>query len=146
MPNATDGAQVIQTTASSDTKQHFAVKDSSGGYVRFINRHSGKALDLWEWSTADGGIVAQYADLDGANQQWQLVKVGSGGTTSPTSGGGGSSSGLIGWATQGGGTTGGAGGATVTVTTLDALTTEAKSATTETIRVSGRSPARMTCG
>jgi pectin methylesterase-like acyl-CoA thioesterase len=84
VPSATDGAQVIQTTASTDTKQHFAVKDSAGGYVRFISRHSGKALDLWEWSVADGGIVAQYADLDGYNQQWQMVKVGSVTTTPPT--------------------------------------------------------------
>jgi hypothetical protein len=37
VPSATDGAQVIQTTASTDTKQHFAVKDSAGGYVRFIS-------------------------------------------------------------------------------------------------------------
>jgi hypothetical protein len=86
VPNANDGAQVIQTTASTDTKQQFTLKDSSGGYVRFLNRHSGKALDMWEWSTADGGIVSQYADVDGANQQWQLVQVGTGGGTTPTTG------------------------------------------------------------
>ncbi|GAA1810547.1 hypothetical protein GCM10009682_35220 [Luedemannella flava] len=92
VPNATDGAQVIQTTASSDTKQQFTLKDSAGGYVRFLNRHSGKALEMWEWSTADGGVVSQYADLDGANQQWQLVQVGTGGTT-PTTGSSGGGSG-----------------------------------------------------
>jgi hypothetical protein len=27
-------------------------------------------------STADGGNVVQYADWNGANQQWQLAKVG----------------------------------------------------------------------
>lgn len=96
VPNANDGAQVIQTTASSDTKQHFTLKDSAGGYVRFLNRHSGKALDLWEWSTADGGIVSQYADVDGANQQWQLVQVGTGGGTTPTTGSGGGNSGSCG--------------------------------------------------
>ena len=46
-------------------QQHFAVADSASGYVRFINRHSSKALDVWEWSTADGGMISQYADLDG---------------------------------------------------------------------------------
>ncbi len=55
-------------------------------------------------------------------------------TTPPT---GGSDTGLVGWATQGGGTTGGAGGSTVTVTSYADLVTQAKSATTETIRVSG---------
>ena len=95
VPNANDGVQVIQTTASSDTKQHFAVKDSSGGYVRFINRHSGKALDLWQWSVADGGVVSQYADLGGANQQFQLVQVGTGGSSTPTTGSGGGGSGGV---------------------------------------------------
>jgi pectate lyase len=45
--------------------------------------------------------------------------------------------GLIGWATQGGGTTGGAGGGTVTVTSYADLVTQAASAATQTIRVSG---------
>jgi hypothetical protein len=27
------------------------------------------------WSTADGGMISQYADLDGFNQQWQLVNL-----------------------------------------------------------------------
>ncbi|GAA1800035.1 hypothetical protein GCM10009682_22120 [Luedemannella flava] len=139
VPNATDGAQVIQTTASSDTKQHFAVKDSSGGYIRFINRHSGKALDLWEWSTADGGIVSQYADLDGANQQWQMIQVGTGGTTPTTGGGGGgtSTTGLVGWATQGGGTTGGGSAAATTVTSSSALSSALSGTTARVVRVSG---------
>ena len=89
MPNATDGTPLIQTAASSDTKQHFTLRDSAGGYVRFLNRHSGKALDLWQWSTADGGVIAQYADVDGANQQWQMMQVGTGGGTTPTTGSGG---------------------------------------------------------
>jgi pectate lyase len=58
-------------------------------------------------------------------------------TSPPPTGGGGGSTGLVGWATQGGGTTGGAGGTTVTVTSYADLLTQAKSATTETIRVSG---------
>ncbi|MEV6846480.1 pectate lyase [Actinoplanes sp. NPDC051411] len=58
-------------------------------------------------------------------------------TSPPPTGGGGSSTGLVGWATQGGGTTGGAGGGSVTVTSYADLVAQAKSATTETIRVSG---------
>ncbi|MDQ7904975.1 RICIN domain-containing protein [Phytohabitans sp. ZYX-F-186] len=87
MPNANDGTQLVQMPAVSDnTRQHFRLADSAGGYVRFVNRHSGKALDVWEWSTADGAMIAQYADLDGANQQWQLVNLGSGGGTGCGSG------------------------------------------------------------
>ncbi|MFI7429401.1 RICIN domain-containing protein [Micromonospora sp. NPDC049836] len=134
VPNAVDGAQVIQTTASTDTKQHFALRDSAGGYVRFINRHSGKALDLWQWSTADGGSISQYADLDGNNQQWQLIRVdgGGGGTTPPPS-----TTGLVGWATQNGGTSGGGNATATTVTSASALSAAVGSSSAAVIRVSG---------
>ncbi|GAA2365366.1 pectate lyase [Dactylosporangium salmoneum] len=62
-------------------------------------------------------------------------------STPPTSGGPTGTppptTGPVGWATQGGGTTGGAGGGTVTVTSYADLVTQAKSAATQTIRVSG---------
>ncbi|MEV4414663.1 RICIN domain-containing protein [Catellatospora sp. NPDC049609] len=80
LPNANDGIQLVQNAAvSGNTRQHFGVSDSPDGYVRFVNRHSGKAIDLWGWSTADGAMLSQYQDLGGANQQWQLAKLGSGG-------------------------------------------------------------------
>ena len=46
-----------------------------GGNAQFINRHSGKALEVWEWSTANGGRVSQFTDTNGTNQQWRLVAV-----------------------------------------------------------------------
>jgi hypothetical protein len=80
VPNASDGSFLVQnTSSSSNTRQHFRLADSDSGYVRFINRHSNKALDVWEWSTADGGRIAQFTDLNGWNQQWQLAVLGSGG-------------------------------------------------------------------
>jgi hypothetical protein len=80
VPNASDGSFLVQNTSnSSNTRQHFRLADSDSGYVRFINRHSNKALDVWEWSTADGGRIAQFTDLNGWNQQWQLAVLGSGG-------------------------------------------------------------------
>jgi hypothetical protein len=84
VPNATDGASLVQMTEnSSNTRQHFRLADSDSGYVRFINRHSNKALDVWEWSTADGGRIAQFTDLNGGNQQWQMINIGGGGGTPP---------------------------------------------------------------
>ncbi|MEV0570722.1 family 43 glycosylhydrolase, partial [Dactylosporangium sp. NPDC050588] len=65
--------------------QQFRLQDSAGGYVRFVNRQSGKVIDVWERSTADGGRLAAYQDVDGTNQQWQLVRLG--GTTPTTPGG-----------------------------------------------------------
>lgn len=78
LPNATDGTQLIQNTDNGTTRQHFTLKDSDGGHVRLLNRHSGKAVEVWEHSTADGAVVAQYADLGNPNQQWQLVRAGTG--------------------------------------------------------------------
>ncbi|MFG2037858.1 pectate lyase [Dactylosporangium sp. NPDC048998] len=87
LPNAVDGTQLVQNADSGATTQHFRLQDSSGGYVRFVNRHSNKVLDVWNWSTADGAMIAGYQNLDGANQQWQLVKLGSsGGGSTPTAG------------------------------------------------------------
>lgn len=87
LPNANDGVQLVQNAAvSGNTRQHFGVSDSAGGHVRFVSRHSRKALEVWSWSTADGGMISQYQDLDGYNQQWQLVKLGSGGGTGCGSG------------------------------------------------------------
>ena len=84
VPDATDGARLVQMTDNNNTRQHFRLADSDSGYVRFVSRHSNKALDVWEWSTADGGPIAQFTDLNGWNQQWQLITV-SGGTP-PTTG------------------------------------------------------------
>jgi hypothetical protein len=81
-----DGAQVIQSNGDRNaTSQQWTIQDI-GSNIQLINRNSGKALEIFEWSTADGGNVVQYADQNFANQQWQLIKVGSssGGGTSPT--------------------------------------------------------------
>ncbi|MEO3924375.1 family 43 glycosylhydrolase [Micromonosporaceae bacterium B7E4] len=86
LPNSDDGVQLVQNADSGNSRQHFRLADSAGGYVRLVNRASGKALDVWEWSTADGAMVSQYQDLDGANQQWQMVNVGSVGGGNPTPG------------------------------------------------------------
>ncbi|WP_425586086.1 family 43 glycosylhydrolase [Thermocatellispora tengchongensis] len=37
-------------------------------------------MEVWERSTADGARVSQYTDLNGTNQQWQLIKIGGPGT------------------------------------------------------------------
>jgi GH43 family beta-xylosidase len=54
-----------------------AVVDTSAYYV-LVNRHSGKALDVYNLATTDGARIAQYTRNDGAWQQWQFVDSGSG--------------------------------------------------------------------
>ncbi|ARQ68777.1 family 43 glycosylhydrolase [Streptomyces marincola] len=51
--------------------------DTNASYV-LVNRHSGKALDLYNFATADGAEIVQWARNDGAWQQWQFVDAGGG--------------------------------------------------------------------
>ncbi|MGI5152690.1 family 43 glycosylhydrolase [Plantactinospora sp. CA-294935] len=54
-----------------------ATVDPNAWYV-LVSRHSGKALDVYDRSTADGGQIVQWARNDGAWQQWQFVDSGAG--------------------------------------------------------------------
>ncbi|MBQ0982923.1 RICIN domain-containing protein, partial [Micromonospora sp. M61] len=70
------GAAIVQWSDGNGTNQQFRLAQSSDGYVRVINRNSGKAVEVQGASTADGGNIVQYADWGGSNQQWQLVRIG----------------------------------------------------------------------
>lgn len=48
------------------------------GKYRLINRHSGKALEVYNFGNADGDDVVQWADWNGTYQQWNLVDSGGG--------------------------------------------------------------------
>ncbi|WP_158849563.1 PQQ-dependent sugar dehydrogenase [Saccharothrix deserti] len=67
---------MVQSTDANRAGQQFRLADSAGGYVRLLNRASGKAVDVLDSSTADGAQVVQLPDVGGANQQWQLVRLG----------------------------------------------------------------------
>jgi hypothetical protein len=54
-----------------------AAFDTSTIY-KIVNKNSGKALDVYQKSTADGANVDQWTDNGGTNQQWKLVDAGSG--------------------------------------------------------------------
>ncbi|WP_062431062.1 endo-1,4-beta-xylanase [Herbidospora daliensis] len=51
--------------------------NTSAWYV-LLNRNSGKALDVYNLSTADGARITQWSRNNGTNQQWQFVSSGSG--------------------------------------------------------------------
>jgi len=51
--------------------------DTSAWYV-LVNRNSGKALDVFNFSTADGGRITQWTRSSANNQQWQFVDSGGG--------------------------------------------------------------------
>ncbi|NUT36581.1 MAG: alpha-L-arabinofuranosidase [Hamadaea sp.] len=54
-----------------------ATVDTSAWYV-LVNRNSGKALDVYNFSTADGGRITQWTRSNANNQQWQFVDSGGG--------------------------------------------------------------------
>lgn len=61
----------------------FVSGGSDGGlnphaYYKLVNRNSGKVLDVFERSTADGAAIVQWSDNDGWNQHWQFVDTGGG--------------------------------------------------------------------
>ncbi|WFE27753.1 RICIN domain-containing protein [Solwaraspora sp. WMMD791] len=137
LPNASDGTRLVQNSDNGTTRQHWRLADSDSGYVRFINRHSNKTIDVWEWSTADGGYLAGYTDLNGWNQQWQLITVGGGNPAPTTPPPGQTPTGIVGWATQNGGTTGGGSASATTVTSASALTSAVGASGAAVIRISG---------
>ncbi|WP_421735628.1 endo-1,4-beta-xylanase [Cellulomonas sp.] len=51
--------------------------DTSAWYV-LVNRNSGKALDVYNLSTADGAPIKQWSRNNGNQQQWQFVDSGNG--------------------------------------------------------------------
>ncbi|NUP61022.1 MAG: family 43 glycosylhydrolase [Nonomuraea sp.] len=54
-----------------------ATVDTNTWYV-LVNRNSGKALDVYNLSTADGGRITQWTRNNGDQQQWQFVDSGGG--------------------------------------------------------------------
>ncbi|MFF9850205.1 RICIN domain-containing protein [Streptomyces litmocidini] len=49
-----------------------------GAYYKLVSVHSGKALDVNAFSTADGTRIQQWTDQNTANQQWRLRPTGDG--------------------------------------------------------------------
>ncbi|MDG4831383.1 pectate lyase [Solwaraspora sp. WMMD1047] len=74
---ATAAAAIATIGTIGVTTASAATVDTNVNYV-FVNRHSNKALDLYNWATNDGAPIVQYARNDLAVQQWRFVSVGSG--------------------------------------------------------------------
>lgn len=59
--------------------QQFEVVDlNNGGYYAIMPMHSGKSLDVWSRSTADGGEIRQYDYSGMYHQQWRIEDTGQG--------------------------------------------------------------------
>ncbi|MEW2331628.1 family 43 glycosylhydrolase [Micromonospora chersina] len=67
----------VAAAAVNATEAAAASVDTSAWYV-LLNRNSGKALDVYGASTADGARITQWTRNNGTNQQWQFVDSGGG--------------------------------------------------------------------
>lgn len=82
--STTAGANVRQYTNSGATYQQWNVTPVDariGGdfsYFTFTAVHSGKSLDIYNWSLDNGGNIVSWDDAKGANQQWYLEYAGDG--------------------------------------------------------------------
>ncbi len=71
-----DGANIQQNAHSGDAHQHWDIlplNARDGGdysYFSFKAAHSGKSLDVYDWSLAGGGDVRQWLDYGNQNQEW----------------------------------------------------------------------------
>ncbi|MFC6078406.1 RICIN domain-containing protein, partial [Microbispora bryophytorum] len=70
-------ATVLATAVAWVAPASAATVDGNTWYV-LVNRNSGKALDVYNFSTADGGSLVQWSRSNGNNQQWRFVDSGGG--------------------------------------------------------------------
>ncbi len=74
--DASAGANVRQNALSGSDLQKWTATYVGGGYWKFINFGSGKALEVTGFSTAPGGNIIAWNDTGGTNQQWRIVHYG----------------------------------------------------------------------
>jgi hypothetical protein len=55
-----NGADITQQPDNGAASQQWRVVEHGGDVVSLINRQSGLAMDVWEYSTTDGGRISQY--------------------------------------------------------------------------------------
>ncbi|MEV4631376.1 RICIN domain-containing protein [Micromonospora sp. NPDC049523] len=71
-------AIAVGTVATVNPQPASAATIDTGAYYVITSRHSGKALDVYNFATGDGAPIVQWARNDGNQQQWQFVDAGSG--------------------------------------------------------------------
>ena len=71
-------ASLVAAGAAAGLQTASAATVDTGAFYVLTSRHSGKALDVYNLSTADGAGIVQYTRNDGAWQQWQFVDAGGG--------------------------------------------------------------------
>ena len=73
-----DGTQIIQEPYSGATNQQWAVTDTGNGQYSIVGVQSGKALDIYNGSTADGAKVELWYNWGGPMQNFTFIPTDSG--------------------------------------------------------------------
>ena len=73
-----NGANIHQWSKNNYTNQDFTITDLGNGYWSIQPVHSGKSVDLYNWSTQDGGTIKQWDYWGGDVQQWKLSQASTG--------------------------------------------------------------------
>lgn len=72
------GGHARQVALTAGTTTQITVELSAGtpstGIVRLVNRRSGKVLDVYGGSTAEGAAAVQWPWTGGTNQQWRMLQ------------------------------------------------------------------------
>ncbi|MBP2705890.1 glycoside hydrolase N-terminal domain-containing protein [Microbispora sp. RL4-1S] len=72
------GSHARQVSLTAGTTTQIAIELGAGGpstgVVRLVNRNSGKVLDVYGGSTADGAAIVQWPWTGGTNQQWRMTQ------------------------------------------------------------------------
>ncbi|WP_107485930.1 RICIN domain-containing protein [Streptomyces marincola] len=69
------GADVTQQPDTGAAGQQWRIVDHGDGTVSLVNRASGLAMDVWEYSTADGARVSQWTYTGNPNQRFTRQRV-----------------------------------------------------------------------
>ena len=67
--NGTEGTQLEQITCNGGALQNWKVGAEGSGYIA-TNQYTGMVVDDAKWSTSPGGVVDDWANTGGKNQQW----------------------------------------------------------------------------
>jgi beta-glucanase (GH16 family) len=70
-----NGGKIQQATFTNGSHQLWSLTDIGDGYFSIINRATGKALDVSEWSSQPNARVHQWSYQGNPNQQWKLISL-----------------------------------------------------------------------
>ena len=74
----TEGASVVQWDYNGGTNQLWKITQVSPGKYKFMNKKSGKVMDIYGGSANNGAPLVQWNWNGGANQQWAFTPTGDG--------------------------------------------------------------------